>query len=231
VSRQPDGVVCVNPPANAPLASALLATLAIAAGNALIVRAPRSVPLGVMYVLRDIVAPVLDELGAPAGTLNVLCGHPAPMLRAWLESPHVNDIMYFGSSENGLPFERKCVAAGKKPILELAGNDLVVVWKDANLEYAAEALSESFYGSGQLCMIPNQAVVHPDIADELIALLAEKAKQFKPGYPDQEGVLLTPVLRNEKFYSYLADAVDKGGRVVVGPRHVPRADRGPGGRS
>jgi acyl-CoA reductase-like NAD-dependent aldehyde dehydrogenase len=206
----------VNPPANAPLSSALLATLAIAAGNALVIRAPRSVPLGVMYVMRDIVAPVLEEIDAPPGLLNVLCGHPAPMLNAWLESPHVNDIMYFGSSENGMPFERKCVAAGKKPILELAGNDMVVVWKDADLEHAAEALTESFYGSGQLCMIPNQAVVHPAIADELIALLAEKAKNFRPGYPDEEGVLLTPVLRNEKFYNYLSDAVTKGAKVVVG---------------
>lgn len=216
VRRQPDGVVCVNPPANAPLASALLATLAIAAGNAIVVRAPRSVPLGVMYVLRDLVAPVLDELGAPAGTLNVLCGHPGPMLNAWVASPHVDDIMYFGSSEKGVKFERECVAAGKKPILELAGNDVVVVWKDADLEYAAEALTESFYGSGQLCMIPNQAVVHPAVADELLALLAAKARAFKPGYPDEDGVLLTPVLRNDKFYSCLRDALDKGAQLVVG---------------
>ena len=104
-----------------------------------------------MYAMRELVAPVLDELGAPPGTLNILCGDPAPMLNAWVDSPHVDDIMYFGSSENGLRFESRCVAAGKKPILELAGNDLVIIWKDADLDYAAEALTEAFYGSGQLC--------------------------------------------------------------------------------
>ena len=53
-----------------------------------------------------------------------MCGHPGPALNAWIESPHVNDVMYFGSSNLGMKFERRCVEAGKKPILELAGNEL-----------------------------------------------------------------------------------------------------------
>ncbi len=216
VRRQPDGVVCLNPPQNAPLSSALLGATSLMAGNALVVRAPRSGPLGAMFVMREIVGPALEAVGAPGGTLNVLCGDPAPMLRAWLESPLVDDIMYFGSSENGLAFQERCVAAGKKPILELAGNDVVVVWKDADLDYAAEALTESFYGSGQLCMIPNQVLAHPDIADRLLELLAQKAAEIKPGYADEEGVLLTPVLRNEKFFAYVQDAVGKGATLVCG---------------
>lgn len=216
VRRQPDGVVCVDPPANAATASAVLALCAIIAGNALIVRAPRSGPLGVMYVMRELIAPILDDLEAPAGTLNVLCGNPAEVLSAWLESSRVDDIMYFGSSEAGLAFERKCVDAGKKPILELAGNDVVVVWRDADLDYAAEALTESFHGSGQLCMIPNQVLVHPAVADELIEKTIEKARRFRPGYPDDEQTLLSPVLRREKFFAYIADAVDNGAQVMSG---------------
>lgn len=216
IRRQPDGVVCLSPPQNAALASALLGVAAMMAGNALVVRAPRGAPLGVMRVMRDLVAPILDDIGAPPGTLNLVCGDPAPMLTAWLESPLVNDIMYFGSSENGLRFEERCVAAGKKPILELAGNDIVVVWKDADLELAAEALAESFYGSGQLCMIPNQCLVHPDAAERLIGHLARAAEQVRPGYPADEGTLLTPVLRNEKFFNCLEDAVAKGAELICG---------------
>ncbi|WP_043809565.1 aldehyde dehydrogenase family protein [Rhodococcus triatomae] len=216
VRRQPDGVVCVNPPANAPMASVLLAALSLAAGNAMVVRAPRTAPLGVMCVMRELIAEILDEIGAPAGTLNVLCGNPAPLLKAWLDSPHVDDIMYFGSVEPGLKFEQKCVAAGKKPILELAGNDIVTVWSDANLDYAATAITESFYGSGQLCMVPNVVVAHPAIADDLIARVAAKAEALRPGYPDDDATILAPVLRHDGFNAFVADAVAKGATVVTG---------------
>lgn len=216
VRRQPDGVVCANPPANAPLASALLVSTCVAAGNAVVVRAPRAAPLGVTYVLRDIVAPTLDELGAPPGTVNVVCGDPAQLLRQWLNSPLVDDIMYFGSVQSGLELEKQCVAAGKKPILELAGNDVVVVWSDANLDAAAAAVTESFFGSGQLCMIPNQVLVHPAVADDLIARIVAKARAMRPGYPDREGVVLAPVLHHDRFRATLADALDKGATVVTG---------------
>ena len=216
VRRQPDGVVCLNPPQNAPLSSALLGVTSIFAGNALVVRAPRSAPLGVMYVLHEVVAPALEQIGAPPGTLGVVCGDPAPMLRAWLDSPYVDDIMYFGSSENGIRFQERCVEAGKKPILELAGNDVVVVWKDADAGLAAEALTESFYGSGQLCMIPNQVLAHPDVAEELTAELARRAALVRPGHAGDEGALLTPVLRNEKFFACLRDALEAGAELVCG---------------
>ena len=216
IRRQADGVVCVNPPANAPLVSALLGATSLSGGNAVVVRAPRTAPFGVSYVLRHVVAPVLDELGCPPGVLNVLCGHPGPMLDAWLDSPHVDDIMYFGDVPNGLKIERRCVEAGKKPILELAGNDVVLIWKDADLDRAAGALVESFYGSGQLCMIPNVAVVHPAVAEVLTGLVVQKAEQLRPGYPDEDGVLLSPVLRHDKFHRFLADAVDKGAQLLTG---------------
>ncbi|MFD1660495.1 aldehyde dehydrogenase family protein [Streptomyces caeni] len=216
VRRQADGVVCLNPPQNAPLASAFMGVAAIMAGNALVVRAPRSGPLGVMYVLQDIVAPVLDELGAPPGVLGAVCGDPAPMLNAWLDNPLVDDIVYFGSSENGVAFEQRCVGAGKKPILELAGNDVVTVWKDADTELAAEALIEGFYGSGQLCMVPNQVLVHPEAAPGLLEHLAREIATVRPGRPSDPGVLLTPVLRNEKFFTCLDDALAKGARLLHG---------------
>lgn len=218
VRRQPDGVVCVNPPANAPMASALLAALSMASGNAVVVRAPRTAPLGAMYAMRDLIAPLLEEAGAPAGTLNVVCGHPAPLLKMWLDSPHVNDIMYFGSVEPGLKFEQKCVAARKKPILELAGNDSVLVWADADLDHAADAIVEGFFGSGQLCMIPNQVLAHPSIADDLIERVAARAKNMRPGYPDSDEVVLSPVLRHDGFRSFLEDAITKGATLVTGGR-------------
>ena len=220
IRRVADGVVCVNPPQNAPAASALFGITPLLAGNAVVVRAPRSAPLGVMFALRELVLPALAELGAPPGTLNFFCARPGPVIRAWLDSPKVNDIFYTGDVERGLELERECVARGKKPILELAGNDCVVVWRDADLDLAAEALTECFYGSGQICMVPNQVVAHPDIADRLLAKLAAAAAAIRPGYPEDDGVLLSPVLRSERFFAHVRDALDRGAELVCGGRRL-----------
>jgi acyl-CoA reductase-like NAD-dependent aldehyde dehydrogenase len=220
VRRVPDGVVCVNPPQNAPAASALFGITPLLAGNAVVVRAPRSAPLGVMYALRELVVPALAELGAPPGVLNVFCARPAPTIKAWLDSPLVNDVFYTGDVERGLAFERDCVASGKKPILELAGNDCVVVWRDADLELAVEALTECFYGSGQICMVPNQVLAHPEIADELLDRLSRAAAEIRPGFPEDPDVLLSPVLRTERFFAYVNDALAHGASLVHGGRRL-----------
>jgi acyl-CoA reductase-like NAD-dependent aldehyde dehydrogenase len=220
VRRVADGVVCVNPPRNAPAASALFGITPLLSGNAVVVRAPRSAPLGVMYALRELVVPVLSEVDAPAGVLNFFCARPGPTLKAWLDSPDVNDIFYTGDVERGLDLERECVARGKKPILELAGNDCVVVWADADLDRAVEALTECFYGSGQICMVPNQVVAHPAIADDLCDRLTRAAAAIRPGYPDDPQVLLSPVLRSERFFAYVRDALDHGATLVCGARRL-----------
>ncbi|HEX4721327.1 MAG TPA: aldehyde dehydrogenase [Pseudonocardiaceae bacterium] len=220
VRRQADGVVCIFPPQNAPLPNSGLAVLALMAGNAVVVRAPRSIALSTLYVLRELLVPLLEEMGAPAGTLNLIIGRPQAILDRWLAHPAVNDILYFGGSPEGLKFERECVARGKKPILELAGNDGVVVWKDADIPLAVQAITESFFGSGQICMVPNYVIAHPDIADELIKQLRPAVVACRPGYPDEEDVVLSPVRRSERFFALLRQALDIGGELIAGGRRV-----------
>ncbi|MEU5579688.1 aldehyde dehydrogenase [Streptomyces huasconensis] len=220
VRRVADGVVCLNPPQNATVANVLLGVWALAAGNALVVRAPRSAPLGVMHILRELIAPALEAVGAPAAALSVLCSDAPATMRTWLESPLVDDVMYFGGSRQGIDFGARCVAAGKKPVLELAGNDICVVWHDADLDLAAEALTEAFYGSGQICMVPNVAVVHPAVADELLEKLAARAATIRPGYPEEPGTLLSPVLRPDFFKAVLDQALEGGAHLVCGGRRL-----------
>jgi acyl-CoA reductase-like NAD-dependent aldehyde dehydrogenase len=220
VRRQPDGVVCLNPPQNAPAPSAALAVLALMAGNTVVVRAPRSIALSSMYVLRDLVVPLLEELDAPAGTLNVICGQPRQILDRWLENPLVDDIFFIGSSHEGLRIQRECVARGKKPILELSGNDGLVVWRDADLDSAAEAITECFFGSGQICMVPKYVLAHPDIAADLLLRLREQVSHIRPGYPDDKNVLLSPVRRSELFFDQLRQALEQGARLITGGRRL-----------
>ncbi|WP_406278035.1 aldehyde dehydrogenase family protein [Embleya sp. NBC_00896] len=216
--RVADGVVCVNPPQNAAMVNALSAVTALLAGNTVVVRAPRGVALSCMYAMREVVAPVLEAAGAPPGTLNAYCGPPA--VDTWLASEHVDDIVYYGGSKQGLEFERDCIAAGKKPILELAGNDCCVVWHDADLDAAVQTVTQFFLNSGQICNVPNQVIAHPAIADELVERLIVATGRIHPGYPDEPGVVLTPVLGADWFFGCLTEALAKGATLVHGARRL-----------
>ncbi|MFF2026296.1 aldehyde dehydrogenase family protein [Streptomyces sp. NPDC058171] len=220
VRRQPDGVVAFNPPQNAPLPSAALGVLCLMAGNTVVMRAPRSIALSTMWLMRDVIAPILEELDAPPGTLNALCANPKQTMDRWITDPLIDDIFYIGGSQEGLRLERSCVENSKKAILELAGNDSVVVWSDADIPKAVEAITEAFYGSGQICMVPNGVLVHPAVADELLAELQEQVERIRPGYPEEEDVLLSPVRRSERFFRLLDQALNQGGTLVTGGRRM-----------
>jgi acyl-CoA reductase-like NAD-dependent aldehyde dehydrogenase len=220
VVRKPDGVVCLNPPQNAAGSNSGLGMLALMAGNTLVVKAPRSSPLSVMFLYREIVAEVLERFQAPTGTMNIICGDTRQILKQWVESPLVDDIMFFGGSTRGLKLGQDCMLAGKKPILELEGNDCIVVWKDADLQAAATAICECFYGSSQICMVPKNAILHPEIADEVIELVLEIVADIHPGYPEDPDVVLSPVLKADRFFDYLSDAKQQGAEVLCGGDRV-----------
>jgi acyl-CoA reductase-like NAD-dependent aldehyde dehydrogenase len=216
LARKPDGVVCLNPPQNAAGSNSVLGLPALLAGNTLVVKAPRSTPLSVMFFYRDIVAPVLDAHGAPPGTLNIISGDTRRILRQWISSPLVNDIMFFGDSTVGLKIGADCVANGKKAVLELSGNDGIVVWEDADLDAAAAAMCECFYGSSQICMVPKYAIAHPLIADELIERVLERVAGIRPGFPEDPDVVLSPVLKADRFFDCLAEAREAGAEILCG---------------
>jgi len=213
---RPDGVVCPSPPQNAAASNSLHSVWVLAGGNAVVIGAPRSSSLGVMFVNQDIVAPLLRRAGAPSGVLSVLCESTASMLDAWLASSDVDDIYYFGRSRRGLALGQECFARGKKPILELSGNDGVLVWRGANVSGAASALTEAFFGSGQICMVPRFAVVHPSVIDELERVLIARIQKLRPGLPTDPDVILSPGFKGPLFRAALAETVAAGGRVLIG---------------
>ncbi len=228
--RKPDGVVCVNPPQNAAASNSAMGALALLAGNTLVVKAPKSTPTGVMFVYREIFQPVLERHGAPPGTLNVISGDTQHILKQWLASPHVDDVLFYGSSTSGLRFGGDCFAAGKKPILELSGNDGFLVWRDADLDRAAQTLTECFFGSSQICMVPKYAIVHPEIAEQLIAKFTSLVRTIRPGYPEDPRVVLSPVLKQDQFFDFLSEAREAGCRDPHGRRARWRGWRARPGR-
>ncbi len=218
--RKPDGVVCVNPPQNAAASNSAMGALALLAGNALVVKTPRSTPTGVMFLYREIAQPVLERHGAPPGTLNIISGDTQRILKQWLASPDVDDVLFFGSSDSGMRFGNECFTAGKKPILELSGNDGFLVWADADLDRAAETLMECFFGSSQICMVPKYAIVHPDVAEDFTARFMALVSEIHPGYPEDPDVVLSPVLKQDKFFDFLSEAREAGCAILSGGQRI-----------
>lgn len=218
--RKPDGVVCVSPPKNAPCSSSIIAGFALLGGNSLIVKPPLKSPISTLFLWRDIVNKALKANGAPPGTLNTILGNSEIIMNEWIISPYVNDIFFIGDSKIGLDIGNRAFQFGKKPILELSGNDMMFVWKDTVLEETVRSLLDGFLGSMQICMVPKKAFIHEEIYEEFIKRFLAEVKQLRVGLPSDPHVTLTPVIKIAEFYEFLEDALQKGAELLYGGTRV-----------
>jgi len=141
-------------------------------------------------------------------------------MEQWYSDPRVNDIIYFGESKTGLEIGKRAYSFGKKPILELSGNDILFVWKDCNLEGAIDSALDAFLGSTQICMVPKTILCHEKIYDKFLKRFLVKVKDLKIGLPSDEDTYLSPVILQEKFFEFLNDALNKGAKLMCGGNRV-----------
>jgi acyl-CoA reductase-like NAD-dependent aldehyde dehydrogenase len=215
-ARRPDGVVCISPPRSAAASNSFNAILVYLVGNALIVKPPLKTPISTLFVWKNIVNPVLKKYKTPPGLLNIVIGNSKRLMDEWLESPFVNDVILFGDSKKGIKEGARIYKANKKPILELSGNDIQMIWKDANLKKAMSSLIEGFLGSSQVCMMPKIALIHEKIFNDFTEEFAKEVKALKIGLPSDKETLLSPVSKIKDFFKFLKDALFKGAILVCG---------------
>lgn len=220
LARKPDGVVCLSPPKNAPCSNSLTAGFALLGGNTLVIKPPLRSPLSTTYLWKEIVWKAAKDNGAPDGTINIVTGNSKKITDEWLESPLVNDIMFFGTSDKGIEMGQRIYLAGKKPVLELSGNDVMLIWKDADLDNTVEALLDAYLGSTQICMVPKAAFIHVGIYEEFVKRFLPRVMQLKVGLASDPDTCLTPVLMMKEFYEFFEDAKTRGARVLIGGERV-----------
>ncbi|MEK6680997.1 MAG: aldehyde dehydrogenase [Nitrospirota bacterium] len=219
-TRRPDGVVCLNPPKNAPCSSSYIGVLAILAGNTIIIKPPYKNPLSTIYLWKEIIYKAMVENNVPLGSINIVLGNSIKIMEEWLVSKYTNDIIYIGDSKKGLEVGVRAYQMGKKPILELSGNDTVFIWKDAPLVESVKSLLDGFMGATQICMIPKKAMVHEDIFEDFKERFIEEVKKLKIGLPSDPETILTPISKILEFYDYLSDALQKGAKLICGGDRV-----------
>jgi succinate-semialdehyde dehydrogenase/glutarate-semialdehyde dehydrogenase len=161
-----------------------------------------------------------EEVGYPAGVVNVLTGGARDIAGAMMADPRVRKITFTGSTEVGKELIRQSADTVKKVSMELGGNAPFIVFDDADLEAAVEgAMVSKFRNAGQTCVCANRIYVQAGIHDAFVARLAKRVAALKVGDGRADGAEQGPMIDEgavEKVEGYLADAVSGGATVVTG---------------
>ncbi len=188
VRREPMGVVAQVTPWNYPLMMAIWKVApALAAGNTLVIKPSDTTPASTL---------LLGEIAQeffPPGVFNVVTGDRETG-RALIEHPIPQMVSITGSVRAGMEVARSAATDLKKTHLELGGKAPVIVFDDADIEAAAEAIAGAgYFNAGQDCTAATRVLAGPGVHDDFVSALTEQAKNTKTGQPDDEDVLYGPV--------------------------------------
>jgi len=217
VNLQPRGVVAAISPWNYPLAlSAWKVGSALAAGCTVVLKPPSDTPLSVMKFFSE-----FSSAGLPPGVLNIITGPASEVGDELIMNPLTKVIAFTGSTETGKAIAKKVGGTLKKIILELGGQTPLVVFKDADLDMAvSQAVKRSFRNMGQICNAVNRIYVENEIADGFIEAFIEETKKLRIGFGyDRDDYDLGPMTNLEgieRVQNHVADALEKGGKVLTG---------------
>jgi acyl-CoA reductase-like NAD-dependent aldehyde dehydrogenase len=222
--RRPVGVVGAIAPWNAALilsARAIAAPLAL--GNTVVLKPSELSPYsgGLLW------AEIFAEAGLPAGALNVVThapGEAGPIGEEFVEHPSVRTINFTGSTATGRKLAEAAGRNLKRVLLELGGQNPLIVLADADLDYAVDAAAFGAYlHQGQICMSARRIIVERPIADAFTARLAEKAGGLKAGDPREHDTIVGPLITPtavETVARRVDDAVAQGAKVLAGGEAV-----------
>jgi aldehyde dehydrogenase (NAD+) len=213
--REPlQGAITAITPFNHPLNQVVHKVApAIATNNRVVLKPSEKTPLAA-FVLADI----FYEAGLPPEMLSVVTGDPREIADELLTNPDVDLITFTGGVAVGKAIAAKAVY--KRQVLELGGNDPLIVLEDADIEEAATlAASGSYKNSGQRCTAVKRMLVHERVADRFVELLVNKTHALRYGDPldpsmDMGTVIDEPAARS--MQARVEDAVARGARLLAG---------------
>ncbi len=211
--RFPIGPIAAISPFNFPLnLAAHKVAPAIASGNTIVLKPPSKDPLVMLTV-----AEIIEEAGAPAGSVSVL-----PMSRE-LGDRMVSDerfklLTFTGSPSVGWRMKER--AGKKRVVLELGGNAGVIVDKSADLDWAVRRiLVGAFAYAGQVCISVQRMFVHEDIWDAFMPKLVAGARALKVGDPLDPQTDLGPMVDQHaasRTQRWVDEAISAGGTALLG---------------
>lgn len=222
VLKQPIGVCAAITPWNFPAAMITRkAGPALAAGCAMVVKPATATPLSA-FALAELAA----RAGLPAGLLSVITGKAGAIGGEMTSSAIVRKVTFTGSTEIGKALMEQSASTVKKISLELGGNAPFIVFDDADLDAAVEgAVASKYRNTGQTCICTNRFLVQDSVYDAFLAKLVARVGGLKVGSGFEADVTQGPLIDMaavEKIEEHISDAVEKGGRIVLGGKRHAR---------
>lgn len=219
--REPVGVVGAIISWNVPLINAVgkLAP-ALAAGCTMVLKVSEQAPLTAIAL-----AKLVNEAGIPPGVFNLVTGKGADAPRALVAHPMVDKIAFTGSTGTGKEIVAAAATSLKHVTLELGGKSPVIILPDADVaKAAATAAAGIFANAGQVCIAGSRLFVHRSVADEVTALIVERARSLPVGGTDdaEMGPLISDAQRR-RVLAYLESAKADGMTCLAGGALLPGA--------
>lgn len=223
IERRPLGVVGIVSPWNYPVAIPFVETAAaLLAGNGVLLKGASATPL-----TGRAIAGIAAEAGLPEGLLQVVEG-PGERVAADFFAHGIDKLFFTGSVAAGRSLVERSAATLTPLVLELGGNDAMVVLDDADLERAANGgVWAGYQNAGQSCGAVERIYVHSRVRERLLDLLAERTRALTHGSDGERagdiGAMTTPA-QLATVERQVAEAVAAGARVLA--RSRPLGERG-----
>jgi succinate-semialdehyde dehydrogenase / glutarate-semialdehyde dehydrogenase len=223
--RQPVGPCLFITPWNFPMAMGTRKIgPAVAAGCTMVVKPASETPLSMLAL-----AAILDEAGLPKGVLNVVTtSSSGAVMEPLIRDARLRKLSFTGSTDVGRRLVEQSAQQLLRVSMELGGNAPFLVFDDADLDAAVDgALTAKMRNIGEACTAANRFLVHESVAEEFAVRLAKAMDGLKVGRGTEEGVQVGPLITDqarEGVAELVADATDRGARVLTGGKALP----GPG---
>lgn len=214
--RKPVGVVGLMGPFNFPMFLAIrTVSPALAVGNAVVLKPSSDTPV----TGGTLIAKIFEEAGLPKGLLSIVVPKTSEIKDIFYEHEIPDLISFTGSTQVGTRIGEIAGKHVKKSLLELGGNNALVVLDDADIDYAIKsAVFGRFLHSGQICMSANRIVVDETIYDEFVEKFVALTKTLHVGNPKDPDTFIGPLI-NEKEAKRVVEWVEKakaeGAEVVL----------------
>jgi phosphonoacetaldehyde dehydrogenase len=208
------GVICAITPFNHPMNQvAHKVAPSIATNNRMVLKPSEKTPLSAYYL-----AELLYEAGLPREMFTVVTGDPREIADELITNEHVDMVTFTGGVAVGKYIASK--AGYRRMVLELGGNDPIIVMEDADLEEASTlAVQGSYKNSGQRCTAVKRMLIHEAVADRFVEMLVAKTRAWTFGDPMNPTLEMGTVIDEpaaKLFESRVNEAISQGAKLLVG---------------